>query len=128
MTEKNVLAEVKYPFSRTELLELGERLARATDEVAAIEQGKKQMMAEITSDLKKANGKVFALAAKLKDRFEYREMPCIAVYGSPRAGMKTILRADTREEDHTEPMTESEMQECLDFGTTAEGPAQTPTQ
>ena len=129
MTEKKVMHQVKYAFSRAELLELGETLARATDEMREIDRRKKQAAADLAAELKRADGDVFLLSTKLKDKFEFREMPCIAVYGQPRAGLKTILRADTREEVETLPMDEYEMQEGLDFGSTAEGAApETPTQ
>ncbi len=128
MTEKRVMHEVKYQFSRTELLELGEKLARATDEVRAVENGKKEVMADIAADLKRANGRVFSLAAKLKDKFELREVECIATYGVPRAGLKVLRRADTGEELEPEPMTADEMQRGLDFGSTAEGTAENPPQ
>ena len=128
MTEKQVMAEVKYPFDRAELLELGDDLARATDAVSEIEGQKKQVMADLSADLKRANGRVFTLARKIKDKFEYREVQCTAVYGVPRAGMKTIRPVDTRLEEYSEPMTADEMQQGLDFGTTAEGAAENPPQ
>ena len=128
MTEKTVMHEVKYAFSRTELLELGETLARATDEVSDIEARKKEVMADLSADLKRANGRVFALARQVKDKFEYRQTACIAAYGVPRAGLKTLRRADTGEEIEVLPMDETEMQQGLDFGTTAEGGAEGPTQ
>ncbi len=128
MTEKSVMAEVRYQFSRAELLELGDDLARAAETVREVENRKKEMMADIAAELKHANGRVFALAGKIRDKFEFRETQCIALFGVPRAGMKTILRADTRAEERVEPMTEAEMQQGLDFGTTAEGATETPTQ
>lgn len=128
MTEKQVMHEVRYAFSRGELLELGDLLARATDAVSDVETRKKEVMADLTADLKRANGHVFSLARKVKDKFEFREVQCIAAYGVPRAGLKTLRRADTGEEVETMPMDESEMQQGLDFGTTAEGAAEPPTQ
>lgn len=131
MAEKQVMKEVKYPFSRAELLELGEELARATDELREIERRKKQVNSDLAAEQKRADGNVFLLAVKLKDRYEYREVACLAVYGVPRAGMKTLKRTDTGEQLEPEPMTAEEMQQGLDFGTTADGAAGTekpPTQ
>ena len=128
MVEKQVMAEVKYPFSRAELLELGESLAQATDELREIERRKKEVAADLAAEQKRADGRVFSLAKKVKDKFEYREVQCIAVYGVPRAGLKTIRPIDSRLEEFSEPMTADEMQQGLDFGTTAEGAAEPPTQ
>jgi hypothetical protein len=127
MAEKQCTEEVKYSFTRTELLELGDELARAADEVREIEARKKEATAAITADLKRANGRVFTLAGKIRDRCEMREVQCIAHYGKPRAGLKTIRRADNGEEVRTAAMTTEEMQEGLDFGSTTSG-ADTPTQ
>lgn len=128
MTEKQVMVEIKCPLSRTELLEIGEELAQATDELREIDRRKKEVAADMAADQKRADGRVFLLAKKVKDKFEYRQVPCIVVYGIPRAGLKTIRPTDTRLDEFTEPMTADEMQQGLDFGTTAEGAAEPPTQ
>jgi hypothetical protein len=127
MAERRVVAEVKYTFTRAELLELGDDLARAADDVREIEARKKEATSAISAELKRANGRVFTLAGKIRDRYEMREVDCIAHYGVPRAGMKTIRRADNGEQVREEPMTAEEMQQGLDFGTTTTGP-ETPTQ
>ena len=121
MTEKQVMKEVKYPFIKAELLELGEELARATDELREIERRKKQITSDLAAEQKRADGNVFLLSKKIKDKYEYREVECIAIYGVPRAGLKTIRPVDTRLNEFTEQMTADEMQQGLDFGTTAEG-------
>lgn len=118
---------VEYRFSKAELLALGDDLARAADNVREIESRKKELTATISAELKAANGKVFTLAGKVKDRFEMREVPCIAYFGVPRAGLKTIRRADTGEDVRTDSMTAEEMQQGLDFGSTT-GETKTPTQ
>lgn len=126
MTEKQIQHEVKHQLNRGELLELGEELARATDELREIERRKKEVMADITADQKRADGRVSLLARKIKDKWEWRKVACIATYGVPRAGLKTIRRADTNEEIESVPMTADEMQQGLDFGTTAEGAVEEP--
>jgi hypothetical protein len=126
MAERSVIAEVKYTFTRGELLELGDELARAADDVREIEARKKELTSAVTAELKKANGRVFTLAGKIRDRHEMREVTCIVHYGSPRPGMKLLTRQDTGEVVREEPMTTEEMQEGLDFGP-GTGPT-TPTQ
>ena len=116
MSERLVIEEVKYVFTRAELLELGDELARAADDVREIEARKKEATSAISAELKKANGRVFTLAGKIRDRYEIREVNCIAHYGVPRAGMKTIRRADNGEEIRQEAMSSDEMQQGLDFG------------
>jgi hypothetical protein len=116
MAEKLVIEELKYTFTRAELLELGDALARAADDVREIEARKKEATSAISADLKRANGRVFTLAGKIKDRSEMREVQCIAYYGVPRAGMKTIRRADSGEDVREVAMTAEEMQQGLDFG------------
>lgn len=128
MAEKQVIEEVKYTFTRGELLELGDELARAADDVREIEARKKELTASITAELKKANGRVFTLAGKIRDRHEMREVQCIAYFGVPRAGLKTIRRADTQEELRQEAMTAEEMQQGLDFGSSTTTGPDTPTQ
>lgn len=128
MAEKQVIEEVKYEFTRSELLALGDELARANDEVRELEARKKEATSQISAELKKADGRRFTLAGKIRDRYEMREVQCIAYFGVPRAGMKTIRRADNGEELHQAPMTADEMQAGLDFGSTAEGGTDTPTQ
>lgn len=122
------MQRVKYPFNKAELLDLGEELARATDELREIDRRKKQVTSDLAADQKRADGEVFLLAKKVKDKYEYREVQCLVVYGVPRAGLKTIRPVDTRLDEFTEPMTADEMQAGLDFGTTADGPVESPTQ
>ena len=38
-------------------------------------------MAELTLEQKCADGDVFLLSTKVKDKFEYREVPCVVHYG-----------------------------------------------
>jgi hypothetical protein len=128
MVEKRVMAEVKYPFNRAELLELGEELARATDELREIDRKKKEVAADIAAEQKRADGHVSALAGKIKDKFEYREVECVVIYGAPRAGLKTVRPVDSRLEEHTESMTADELQAGLDFGSSVDGSAEAPPQ
>jgi hypothetical protein len=125
MAEKQVIEKVRYTFSRTELLELGDELARAADDVREIEARKKEATSAISAELKKANGRVFTLAGKIRDRYEMREVQCIAYFGAPLAGMKTIRRADNGEELRQEAMSTEEMQADLDFREVGESEAPT---
>jgi hypothetical protein len=127
MAERQVVEEVRYTFTRAELLELADELARAAGDVSEIEARKKEATSAISAELKKANGRVFTIAGKIRDRYEMREVQCIVYYGRPAPGQKTIRRSDNGEERH-EPMTAEELQQDLDFGSsTTTGPV-SPTQ
>ena len=84
MTEKKVMKEVKYPFIKAELLELGEELARATDELREIERRKKQVASDLAADQKRADGNVFLLAKRSRtntNTARWSASPCTACRG-----------------------------------------------
>lgn len=52
-------------------------------------------------------------ARLIRQRYEMRDVECVAKFHHPRNGLKTIVRMDTDEEIRTETMTPEECQQRL---------------
>jgi hypothetical protein len=113
--DKRLYESVKYVFTRVEITELGEALAREAQTVFDLRDQKKTMTAELGAAIKSAEGRVGALTDKINFGFEMREVECMVLMETPRPGMKRIYRVDTQETLREEPMTAQEMQGAFGF-------------
>lgn len=120
MKESRLYESVKYHFSKDEIHDLGEALARENQTVYDHRARKKAVVAELTAQIEQAEARASDLTTKINNGYELREVECMVLMETPRPGMKRIVRIDTNEHLRDEPMTAQEMQSSFGF---SEGPA-----
>lgn len=98
--------------SDIELIEKSKELARATEELQAAEDRKKDLMADITAQVKKHEASIGALARIVSQGREYRNVPCEMITNFT-SGIKTIVRLDTLETIKTMVIDQKDRQETL---------------
>src|SRR5690242_13801523 len=108
---KKVAEYLKYQFSTEETRENAKRLARKNQELAELELKKKQLAADIKSEIDTANADAAKLARWVNDEYDFRMVDCEVMLDSPSAGQKTVYRIDTGEIVKTEKMNSEEMQQ-----------------
>jgi len=128
MSDRRIYELLKHPFSKDEIRELGEALAREAQGVFDLKERKSSVGAALTAQIKETNGRVAELTRKINEGFELREVECMWMLEEPRPGMKRLMRTDrVGDEAHVrdEPMTQAEMQRSFGF---AEGEDKRPEQ
>jgi hypothetical protein len=113
--EKRLYESIKYTFDKNEIRELGEGLAREAQTVFDLKSQKKSVVASMTASIEAANNRVADLSTKINNGYELREVECLAMMETPRAGMKRIIRLDNNETVREEAMTMAEMQQNFGF-------------
>ncbi len=106
---------VKFTFGPTDIQELGQKLARETQNVYDLEARKKEIDADLAAQIKAANGRVSDVTTRLNNGYEMREVEVLVLYDEPRQGIKRIVRVDTNEQLREEAMTLEEMQRGFGF-------------
>jgi hypothetical protein len=119
---KNTEEYLRYDFSGEELLEIAKTLARETQEFAAPEDRKKQVMSDFKAQLDAKATDVALLSRKVSNGHEYRMIGCEVRFNDPMKGKKTVIRMDTGEIVKTAFMSGDEMQENL-FEAASDGDA-----
>lgn len=107
---------VPYKFTREEIHQLGQDLARANQQIYDLRGEKVTAVASLGAAIKAAEKCAADLTTKINQKFEMRSVEVIAVMDRPKVGAKTIVRSDSGEELRTEAMTLEEQQASLDFG------------
>ena len=107
--------DLPYPFTRDELRQLGEDLARANQKVYTLRGDKKTTVASLEAAIKLAEHEAAALTQKINEKSELRSTEVAYLLDTPRIGMKTLQRLDTQEEVRVEGMTEFDRQTSLAF-------------
>ena len=97
-------------FTTPELLELGKKLAEATQAVAAAENEKKDITSRLKAKCDEASSRAERLSSELTSGYTYRPVPCEVRFDTPANGQKTTVRLDTRETVSVDAMTLAEMQ------------------
>ena len=115
MTDKRLYESIKYTFNNSEIRELGESLARENQTVIDLKAQKKALVAQLTGQIEAATNRVADTSTKINNGFEMREVECLALMETPRAGMKRIIRLDNNETVREEAMTMAEMQRNFGF-------------
>jgi hypothetical protein len=113
--ERRLYEAVKYTFTQDEVRELGEALARESQNVMDLHERKTSTLAAFTAQIKQGQGRMADLTRKINEGFELREVECIVMMETPRPGMKRVIRIDTNEMIRDEPMTAGEMQGSFGF-------------
>lgn len=107
---------LKFTFGPKDIQELGQALARETQNVYDLETRKKEIDAELSSQIKSANVRVSETSRKLNNGYEMREVEVMIMMDEPKAGIKRIVRVDNNEHLRDEAMTLEEMQRGFGFG------------
>ena len=113
--DKRQYESIKYTFDKTEILELGQALAREAQTVFDLREQKSSTAAELSGQIKIAEKRVGDLTDKINRGYELRETECLIMLEVPRPGMKRIIRIDTNEMVREEAMTAQEMQGSFGF-------------
>ena len=110
---KKVTEYLKYQFSEDETRDNAKKLARKNQELAELELKKKQLAADIKSEIDSANADAARLARWVNDEYDFRMVECEVILNSPIVGQKTTCRLDTGEIVKTDRMSSEEMQQNL---------------
>lgn len=79
-----------------ELLALGQVTARATRELDAIEERRKEFLAQCKLDAQRADAELRRASGLIEARYEYRDVDCTEIVDRARM-LRTIIRDDTGE-------------------------------
>ncbi len=107
---------LRYDFTEQEFLEHARTLGRMNQELAAAEERRKSVSADLAADVKRHQDEVSRQSRLVSNGYEYRDVECEVRYHSPEKAKKTIVRLDTGEVVKTAFMSGIEMQEAFDFG------------
>ena len=110
---KKITEYLKYQFSEDETRDNAKKLARKNQELAELELKKKQLAADIKSEIDSANADAARLARWVNDEYDFRMVECEVILNSPIVGQKTTCRLDTGEIVKTDRMSSEEMQQNL---------------
>lgn len=102
-------------FTDAEIAEAAKELARANSRKASIEQQKKDVDAQLKSEIVAQETIIGRLAAQINTGSEYRNIECRLELDTPEPGKKRVVRLDTGEEVSVKPMTDSDRQMVLDL-------------
>lgn len=105
----------KYKFTRDEIRELGEQLARRAQDVYTSRTDLANVSAALKAQIKAAESELESLARRINNGYEMRDMECVVEFNAPRKGVKTIVRSDNGETMAVETMTPADMQSGLPF-------------
>lgn len=111
---------LKCDFTDSEIAEAAKELARANSRKASIEQQKKDVDAQLKSEIVAQETIIGRLAAQINTGSEYRNVECRVELDTPEAGKKRTIRLDTGEEVSVKPMTDTDRQMVLDLQGKAE--------
>jgi hypothetical protein len=113
--DKRHYEEIRYDYTPDELRVLGLRLAQECQGMMDLEARKKEITAELGSQVKAAENRVSELTTRLNAGYEMREEEVLVVMDEPRPGMKSIVRISTNRPLREEAMTAAEMQRGFGF-------------
>jgi hypothetical protein len=114
-TTKKVSEYLKYQFSMDETRENAKSLARKAQELVELELKKKQLAADLKSEMETASAIHAKLARWVNDEYDFRMIECEVRLDSPVSGMKSTWRIDTGELIKEERMSPEELQQSLNF-------------
>jgi hypothetical protein len=105
----------KYKFTDAELLEIGQHLAEATENLEALKEEKKKVVSDFAAKISAAQADANVAVNQLRSGWEHREMACTIHFDVPAKNRKSYIRDDTGETVGNEPMDEHDRQAQLDF-------------
>mgnify|MGYP001611050355 CR=1 FL=1 len=117
---KQITEYLRYDFTRMELVERAQELARSLQEIQRLEGNcpwcpvasvKKNIQSQVAEQEAKRNRLSNCVAAG----YEMRDVPCEVRFNDPESKKKTVIRLDNLEIVRVLPMDRYECQEELDF-------------
>ena len=106
------IEQCKYQFSKIELIEIAEILARKLSEAETKEAEKKDVASQFATQIKTLQNEMSALAACVRNKYEYRGIECDVLLDYKNNAVNYV-RQDTGETVRTRVMTATERQEEL---------------
>lgn len=106
---------LQYDFTPEELAEFSKELARHTLERSRLEQQKREVDAQLKSQIEAENTQIAILANNISTGHTQRMIDCAILWHNPGNGRATIRRIDTGERVRERKMTYEEMQDRLPF-------------
>lgn len=108
------IEQCKYKFSKSKLTEISETLARKIAEAEGKETEKKEVAAQFAAEIKALQNELSALAACVRNGYEYRGIECDAILDYKNNAVNYV-RQDTGETVRTRTMSAAERQEELEI-------------
>ena len=105
--------EVRRDFTEPEIARMHEQLVVAVGTVRSLREQKVQATGLINQQIKASELEVWGLQSKLETGYEMIEVETFDLMDVPKAGWKTIVRADTNEHLREIPMSPRERQQQL---------------
>ena len=87
---------IKYPFTESEIRELGEALARENQSVYDLREQRKEVATNLGALVKAAEKRAADLTLKINNGYELRDIECMYILETPRPGMKRLIRLKSR--------------------------------
>lgn len=112
---KKISEYLRYDFSRQELVERAQELARTIQEIQRLEDNLASIKKNIQGQIAEYEAKRNRLTQIVSAGYEMRDVECEVRYNVPVSKIKTIVRLDSNEEVAVKPMEQYECQEELDF-------------
>ncbi len=106
---------LQYDFTPEELAEFSKELARHTLERSRLEQQKREVDAQLKSQIEATNTQIALLANNISTGHMLRMIDCAVLWHNPRNGRATIARIDTGEVVRERAMSYEELQDRLPF-------------
>ena len=112
-------------FSEEEILDMSREQARTYQDLVELESRKKDIMADLTADIKRKETAMGALSRKINSGYEHRNVDCEWVLNF-REQIKTLVRLDLPYDDagmivRTAPLSNADLQASLELA--EKGPA-----
>ena len=116
MSDDNPTLNLKVEFSREQIAEYAQQLARGMGDLGQLELDKKALATAMKERIEAQEALCAKFARWVRDGYDFREVEVRWEMNTPRIGIKTAIRQDTWVECETQPMTDSERQQNLPFG------------
>ncbi|HYE30259.1 MAG TPA: hypothetical protein VEH27_02420 [Methylomirabilota bacterium] len=97
-------------FNEAELLAIGKDLAQQHSQLVALENDKKRVVADFQARIATVEAAISIASNKISTGYEYRDVPCTEILGSPKPDQKTVIRDDNNAVVGTWTMSAEEMQ------------------
>ena len=115
MEENRVYEPVERELSRDEILTLAEDLALQNRLLIELKANQSTKNAEFAALRKETEQRISELSQKVHDKITLENVEVLILLDTPRAGMKSILRADNNQILRVEPMSPREKQGTFGF-------------
>ena len=112
---KQITEYLRYDFTRMELVERAQELARSLQEIQRLEDNLASVKKNIQSQVAEQEAKRNRLSNCVAAGYEMRDVPCEVRFNDPESKKKTVVRLDSLEIVQVLPMDGYECQEELDF-------------